>query len=65
MYRGDSVGCYLNNAKARFSEVGWAAENEFLARIAAAGDAERAQLCCVLTRGRAQWDRRHAAWWLV
>src|SRR3954453_17123053 len=40
-------------AKARFSEVGWAVNNGFSAPTAAAGDAERAQFSCALTRERA------------
>ena len=43
-----------NFCKARFSEVGWAADNEFLAPRAAAGEAECAQLSCALTRERAR-----------
>src|SRR3954463_3088353 len=44
-------------AKARFSEVGWAVNNGFSAPTAAAGDAERAQFSCALTRERARWER--------
>jgi hypothetical protein len=49
--------------KARFSEVGWAGDNEFLALTAAAGDAEHAQLSCTIDTGEVRWGRRHAAWW--
>jgi hypothetical protein len=42
----------IEEAKARFSEVGWAADNVFLAPIAAVGGRKSAQLSCALAQER-------------
>jgi hypothetical protein len=51
--------------KARFSEVCGAADDELATFTAADGDGACAQLSRAIDTGEAQWDRRHAAWWLA
>jgi len=50
-------------AKARFSKVCGAVDNEISAFTAAVGDGACAQLSHAMGMGAARWDRRHAVWW--